>query len=98
MQGEYAAHILAFARTLNDQVVIVAVPRLCARLYADRDAAATPESIWTDTRIELPRRLAMTPLRNLLDGASIQPQLHTERATLPAAALFATFPVALLTN
>jgi (1->4)-alpha-D-glucan 1-alpha-D-glucosylmutase len=98
VQGEYAAHVVAFARTLNDQVAVVAAPRLSARLYAGRDAAATPAEIWADTRIELPRRLATTRLRNLLDGTTLRPETSGERAALPVSALFAHFPVALLTN
>jgi (1->4)-alpha-D-glucan 1-alpha-D-glucosylmutase len=98
VQGEYAAHVVAFARTLNDQVAVVAAPRLSARLYAGRDAAATPAEIWADTRIELPRRLATTRLRNLLDGTTLGPETSGERPALPVSALFAHFPVALLTN
>jgi malto-oligosyltrehalose synthase len=96
--GEYAAHIVAYARTLGDQFAIVAVPRLSARLFAGRDAGAESTEIWADTRIELPRRLSMMPLRNLFDGARLQPQLASDRAAVPAAALFSAFPVALLTN
>ena len=96
--GEYAAHVVAYARTRGDQFVIVAVPRLCARLYADRDAGASSEEIWADTRIELPRRLSLGPLRNRLDGSTLQPQLSADRASLAAATLFARFPVALLTT
>jgi (1->4)-alpha-D-glucan 1-alpha-D-glucosylmutase len=97
VQGEYAAHIVAYARTLNEQLAIVVVPRLCARLLAGRSVVDADE-IWSDTRIELPRHLANAALRNLLDGATLRPEGAAERPTVRAAALFATFPVALLTT
>ena len=97
VQGEYAAHVVAFARALEGRVAIIAVPRLNARLVAGRDAASTPEEIWADTRIELPRRLPMTgELHNLFDGSRLQPDASGDRPGLAAAALFAHFPVALL--
>ena len=77
---------------------IVAVPRLCSRLLAGREAATTAEEIWADTRIEVPRRFANVTLRNLLDGATMRPDGPAERPGVRAAALFATFPVALLTT
>src|SRR5262249_35813965 len=96
--GEYAAHIVAFARTRGDQTAVVAVPRLCARLLSRRDAAASSEEVWLDTRIALPRSCGAAPLRSLLDGGTIQVQFQSDRPVLPAAALFAAFPVALLTS
>jgi len=98
VHGEYASHIVAYARTIDDQAAIVAVPRLCSRLLAGREAATTAEEIWADTRIEVPRRFANVTLRNLLDGATMRPDGPAERPGVRAAALFATFPVALLTT
>jgi (1->4)-alpha-D-glucan 1-alpha-D-glucosylmutase len=97
VQGEYAAHIVAYARAHEDQFAIVAVPRLYSRLLTGR-SAATPEEIWADTRIELPRRFANASLRGLLDGATVRAEGTAERPTMRAATLFTHFPVALMTG
>jgi len=94
LEGEYIPlrtagarqdHIIAFARRLNDQWCLVAVPRLMAKLTR----AGTPPlgaKVWQDTTIELP------------DGAPSQwtNALTGEKVTSPllAANLFSTLPVA----
>jgi (1->4)-alpha-D-glucan 1-alpha-D-glucosylmutase len=47
-EGEGAAHVVAFARRLEDRAVVVAVPRLVAQRLAD---PATLALGWGDTRI-----------------------------------------------
>jgi (1->4)-alpha-D-glucan 1-alpha-D-glucosylmutase len=89
VEGAKAEHVFAFARRHDGGVAIVAVPRLLARLNPDATGAPLGE-IWADTRVMLSGlepgvwRDALTDrTRSAADG-------------LPAAELFAQFPVALL--
>lgn len=96
VQGARAAHICAFARTLGQQGVIVAVPRLLATLL-DRDHRRLPlgAETWQDTELLLPEELPGKAYHNILTGETLLPDGGGQRK-LPLAGLFANFPVALL--
>jgi hypothetical protein len=59
VSGEYAQHVLAYARKAGSRVAIVVVPRLSARLTGARDILPLGEAAWGDTRIEIPNRLGL---------------------------------------
>ncbi|HEY3242042.1 MAG TPA: malto-oligosyltrehalose synthase [Phycisphaerae bacterium] len=80
--GARKDHICAFARHLQNEWVLVAVPRLTARRARSR---------WQGTTLPL-RREAPGEWRNVLTGEI----LRCRRGALPADALFGTFPMALL--
>ena len=94
--GEHAAHVLAFARKLDDRFTIVAVPRLCANLLATREGLPLGADIWADTQVELPRKLATPTLKNVLTRASVEVVIGDIGKSLAVAKLLETFPVALL--
>ena len=96
--GKYAVHVLAFARKLNDEVTLVAVPRLCFRLLGDRHLLPLGAEVWLDTRIELPRKLAASAYRNLMDGTTIPVASREGTRSLQLADLMANWPCALLTS
>jgi (1->4)-alpha-D-glucan 1-alpha-D-glucosylmutase len=96
--GKYAVHVLAFARKLNDAVAVVAVPRLCSRLLGDRNTLPLGAAVWLDTRIELPRKLAASAYRNLLDGRTIPVASREGTQFLHVADLMANWPCTLLTS
>jgi maltooligosyltrehalose synthase len=83
-------------------ITITCVPRLIGSLISDAAAPPLGPAVWGDTRIELPQSLvdreeaSSLCLRNVFTGAAIQPQVTTDILTIPAAALFDSFPVALL--
>ncbi|MGE5469527.1 MAG: malto-oligosyltrehalose synthase [Bacteroidota bacterium] len=90
--GQHAEHALAFARRLDERLVVAVVPRLLAKLQASAELGATD---WADTRVELPERpatVAQLPWCNVLTGERIEPPADG----LPLARLLAAFPVALL--
>jgi (1->4)-alpha-D-glucan 1-alpha-D-glucosylmutase len=89
--GERAKHLFAFARTYEEQTIIVAVPRLFAQFSGGEPRMPSGEEIWQDTRIEVPRQA--TRLRNLLTGELLAP---AEQGGYLAKDLFNNFPVALL--
>ena len=98
VSGEHAAHVLAFARKLDDLFTIVAAPRLCANLLAAREGFPLGADVWADTQVELPRGLATDTLQNVLTRAGVEIVAGTSDPSLPVANLFVTFPVALLTT
>ncbi len=86
------------ARKLNEQVAIVVVPRLCMRLMNDRDGYPLGESIWGDTRVELPKKAGGGVFQSLLDARQVTPSADGEIQFFPLATLFAMWPCALISS
>ena len=94
--GSHARHVFAFRRRLEGRQVIVAVPRLVARL-SGHDTPPLGEHTWADTEIQVPDPVP-AHLRNTFTGACV-PQAGSPGGTrLRAANLFASFPIAVLEN
>jgi (1->4)-alpha-D-glucan 1-alpha-D-glucosylmutase len=91
-QGAKAAHIVAFARTLEQQAIIVVVPRLVVGL-ADGEELAPIGELWGDTRLRLPEELPSGRYRDVLTGTEF---VLAAGATLARSELLATLPIALL--
>jgi (1->4)-alpha-D-glucan 1-alpha-D-glucosylmutase len=94
--GRYAAHVCAFARIRSDQAVVVAVPRLTARLTGSGSRFPLGKEIWDDTVVAAPATLPPGPYRNLYTGALVNPTEREGKLVLAVADLFAEFPLALL--
>jgi malto-oligosyltrehalose synthase len=94
--GEHANHVLAFARVHETGTVIVAVPRLIAKLMKGEAGLPRGCELWQDTAIQLSFQPA-TELRNLFTGNLLRVQDNGHFAVLAVKDLFADFPVALLT-
>jgi (1->4)-alpha-D-glucan 1-alpha-D-glucosylmutase len=96
--GARSESLFAFARTMpgSASTAITCVPRLVASLTPD----GTPPigcGVWIDTRIELPAALTVPArFRDVFTGAIIDVEPAGGTATIPAAAIFERFPVALL--
>jgi (1->4)-alpha-D-glucan 1-alpha-D-glucosylmutase len=93
--GRHAEHLVALARTDAEAAVLVAVPRLTARLAGLTGRFPLGEAAWGETWIALPDDLAGV-YRDRLSGLTLASERHDGRARLPAPALLAHFPVALL--
>lgn len=89
--GPLADHVCAFVRRHDGLALIAVVPRLTVALLADMHPLPCGAAVWQDTAIELPDDLATRSWRNVLSG-----ERHAPGTTLPLAAIFASFPVALL--
>jgi (1->4)-alpha-D-glucan 1-alpha-D-glucosylmutase len=95
-QGAGSEHLFAFARTLGERHVIVAVPRLVATLVPDADVPPVGERVWTDTRLLLRSGPgAPTRYRNIFTGRCLQIRSE-DVAALPVASVFEHFPIAML--
>ncbi len=89
--GDRAKHICAFTRSLGNETVLVAVPRLVATLTHGLDQPPLGVELWGDTSLRLSPGDARS-YTNLFTGEHIA----AENGALPAGKLFANFPVALL--
>lgn len=93
--GEYAAHVCAFARDDGEERVIVAVPRLLAVLLGkDENRLPIGPEVWSDTVISLPGGFAGHVFVNILTGE--EHVCGNNGSRLPAAEVFSRFPAAVL--
>jgi (1->4)-alpha-D-glucan 1-alpha-D-glucosylmutase len=94
-QGEKSEQICAFARIHEGDGIIVAVPRLVARLEDESGNRLG----WSDTVVTLPASVTgegSGRWKNLLTGAVIDAETREEGAVLTADKLLGGFPLALL--
>lgn len=93
--GSKGEHICAFARHSASINVVVAVPRWFHRLLENLEFPLG-EGVWGDTWVEAPP--AADRFRNVLTGTLMETKEFEGRRVLPAALLYADFPVALLAS
>jgi (1->4)-alpha-D-glucan 1-alpha-D-glucosylmutase len=93
--GPRADHVIALARTDGADAVVVAVPRLTARLAGLTGSLLPGETAWEHTAVGLDEDLAGV-YRDRFTGLEVTSERREGRAVLPAGSLFAHFPVALL--
>ncbi len=91
--GERAHHVIAFARTFDDQAVVTVTSRLFLRLAGDRDVPVGVE-VWRDTALQIDDRIPRGSYRDLLTGRRIR----IEGGELPLREALADLPLALLSK
>ncbi|HKG27070.1 MAG TPA: hypothetical protein VKB09_15580, partial [Thermomicrobiales bacterium] len=89
--GSRRNHVVAFARRLERQEVVVAVPRLTIALTRGEEAAPLGEA-WGDTRLALPDAADDARYRDAFTGEVVV----ARDAQLRLADVFAALPAALL--
>jgi (1->4)-alpha-D-glucan 1-alpha-D-glucosylmutase len=94
--GAKAEHVFSFVRRHHDRAVLTAAPRLIAKLLPDFKVLPLGSKIWGETMLPLPEELGNRVWRSLFTGETLRAVSHQGRAALPAAQVFARFPVALL--
>ncbi len=95
--GEKAGYVCSFIRALEEETVVVAVPRLVVGLTRGHQEHLLDGSNWRDTFLVLPDETATKRVfRNVLTGEWVHADSQNGRPTLPVAAVFQSFPVALL--
>jgi (1->4)-alpha-D-glucan 1-alpha-D-glucosylmutase len=92
VSGEQAEQLLAFARELEGQWVVVVVPRLAANLLGDCEVPSIPAQRWGNTRIALPEALDGSEFERLFDATAVTSQ----QASLEVARVLDGLPVAVL--
>jgi (1->4)-alpha-D-glucan 1-alpha-D-glucosylmutase len=93
--GAGREHLIAFARTLGEREIVVAVPRLTLRLAQGHEQPPLG-AVWADTRLVLPDERAGGRWRDRFTGALLSASGGIGEAHLVAADVFRHFPVALL--
>ena len=88
------ADVVAFARSVGPDSVIVAAPRLVADIGCD--GAPLGADCWKTSRIMLPASLRDRTFRNVFTGEELRPTIKGEEAWLFVGQLFAQLPVAIL--
>ncbi len=89
LAGNKMKHAFAFARTMEDRLAIVVIPRLIAELVGENETAPIG-SIWEDTRMVVP---TSGKLENVFTGETLR--IRDDGRLLLADAM-AGFPMALL--
>ncbi|CAI10068.1 putative fusion of 4-alpha glucanotransferase and maltooligosyltrehalose synthase [Aromatoleum aromaticum EbN1] len=94
--GPAALHVVAFARVLGDDIVVVVASRLLFTLCRGDAALLRDPTIWQDTFVELPAFSEGRQWRDALCGQGVRPQCAGNRCHLDVARLFGALPLALL--
>jgi (1->4)-alpha-D-glucan 1-alpha-D-glucosylmutase len=97
VEVEPPAEIVAFARELDDQHVMVVAPRFVAGLLS-ADGTLPIGPVWRDARVRLRPDWPNRPLRNVLTGEMFQPDVIDGRGTFFVREVLAHCPVALLAS
>jgi (1->4)-alpha-D-glucan 1-alpha-D-glucosylmutase len=92
--GARPDRIVGFARCLEEEVVIVAVPRLVSTM-AQAAGGVPLGSTWDGTRLAVGGAIPTGEYRDVLTGHSLEVE-NGGSAVLEAADLFARFPIAIL--
>ena len=88
--------VVAFARVLGNQALVVAAPRLVAPLQTAGHAWPLGGAAWKTSRILLPQALADKTFRHALTGADIRPVVAGAESWIFAGQVFETLPVGML--
>jgi (1->4)-alpha-D-glucan 1-alpha-D-glucosylmutase len=95
--SESDRHLVAFARQHGSRAAVVVAPRFLHELMPSATHwPPTGFDVWKAMHVELPAGLAGATFDNVLTGAAVRPLVSSRGATLPAADLFKTLPVAVL--
>jgi (1->4)-alpha-D-glucan 1-alpha-D-glucosylmutase len=94
--GSQRDHVCAFARSAGSEVVLVAVPRLAARLTSGVERPPLGFEVWGQTRLLLPSQLAGRRFRNLFTGEALALDGRENVSDAPLGMVLGRFPVAVL--
>jgi (1->4)-alpha-D-glucan 1-alpha-D-glucosylmutase len=93
-EGENGQCICSFARSLDNQVIVVVVPRFSSRLLRQSKGLSISEDMLADSVVLLPEVIPSGTYRNLFTN---QVLMNTaEDRKLPLNGVFSGFPVAVL--
>ncbi len=95
-EGAAAEHIVAFARRLDDEEIIVAVPRLVATVIGKERRDPVGSEVWGDTRLVLPDVEPGSRYRDVFAGETVETTVGEGGSVLALSAVFARLPFALL--
>jgi (1->4)-alpha-D-glucan 1-alpha-D-glucosylmutase len=97
IMGVQREHVFGFTRRSGNDVGVILVPRLAARLGGP-DGLPLGRAVWQDTRVVLPEQISDVRWRNLFTGQVVTATEDQGRLVLALDEAFADFPLALLTS
>jgi (1->4)-alpha-D-glucan 1-alpha-D-glucosylmutase len=96
--GPQQNHVCAFARRLEQEELLIVVPRFFTRLLPEPLAPPLGPTVWPETWLLLPPSFSAGRYCNLFTGESIAAVPREGGLALALGEVFANFPVALLKN
>ena len=96
VMGQRAVHVCAFARRIGNERIIVAVPRLLAKLIPDPAVLPLGEAVWGKSFIVVPIAEPGAQYRNIFTGELITARDFEDATALHLSEVFAHFPAAML--
>ena len=94
LDGSRSRHVCAFVRAQDAEELIVAVPRLMARVSGGE--VPVGPAVWGEDALILPAGVEGRVYRNLFTGETVGTVEREGRLALPAATVFSILPVAML--
>jgi (1->4)-alpha-D-glucan 1-alpha-D-glucosylmutase len=94
VSGDRSNHVCVFARSRDRDEVVVAVPRLLARLIGN--AVPVGPAVWGEDAVVLPAGEKGRVYRNVFTGEIVETTEREGHRILPLAAVFSIVPVAVL--
>ncbi|RMH02998.1 MAG: malto-oligosyltrehalose synthase, partial [Nitrospirae bacterium] len=94
--GKNGHYLVAFQRRQAQQNALVIAPRFLTRVIPDPTILPVGETVWGDTRIELPQELQGVTFREVITDRLIEPLSNNQTPALSVARLFDHLPVAVL--
>jgi (1->4)-alpha-D-glucan 1-alpha-D-glucosylmutase len=94
--GARRESVFAFARRSDDRAVLTVVPRLIASLIPEAAGPPLGRAVWSDTRVALGDVSGSSRFRDVFTGETVEAQSIDGQLSLPLAAVFGRFPVAVL--
>ncbi len=95
-EGDKADNLCAFARRVEERIILVAVPRFFTKLMQKPEELPFGESVWKDSFIDLPFEKEGSRYRNVFTDEIVQTVSQDGKAALYLSGTFSNFPVALL--
>ncbi len=95
-EGTRASHVCAFERRLGGSSVLVAVPRLLARIISGGGSAPFGKAVWEDTSLALPEDEQGTQFQNVFTGEVVSTPSAEGKSVVFLSDVFSRFPAALL--
>lgn len=95
-KGEKADHVIAFSRVLNDDRVIIIVPRFFTGLILRPEELPVGRPVWGDSFLTIQVGEAGDRYRNIFTGESVAVSQRDGVPVLSLPEIFSNFPVTLL--
>jgi len=96
VEGACQEHVCAFERSVDDNSILVVVPRFCSRLIGESDGLPLGPEIWQDTRIIQPSDIASSSYRNVFTGEVLHFEHEQGLLSLALQDILSVYPVAML--